>query len=400
MAKRRNGEGTYGVKEIKGVKYHYYRDVNGKYTYGKTVSIIKEKIKTRKSEEKFVPKNNTIKESTTFGEYILAWLTTIRKKDLGKNLEFTTYDSYEDAINGRIINYTDYDLNGRSLQSLTTDCFQDYLDSLAKKYAKGTIDKTWQLIKQCVKYGEIKGDIKPNLLSLVRKPTESNVAVKRKEIGIASIEDMDLLYKEGLRKFSNGRYIYGNASKVVILIMYTGMRVSEANGLKWKSIDLKNKNIKVENALVRIKNRDENTDTKYKLNYKNTKSLAGYRDIPMSDIAEEMIKYFDTYNKNHTDNDYVCLNENMSPFTKDNVNKCIKRMCKNANCNSYSIHALRHSFGSVLLSKGVEIKIISELLGHSRIQTTYDIYLRVSKQDKIKSINLLNKKENNENEEN
>ncbi len=43
--KRKNGEGCWGKKIIKGVQYRYYRDINGRYYYGKTEKEIKEKIK-------------------------------------------------------------------------------------------------------------------------------------------------------------------------------------------------------------------------------------------------------------------------------------------------------------------------------------------------------------------
>ena len=48
MAKRKNGEGSYGKKTIKGVRYEYFRDAEGHYTYGKTPKELKEKLKMQK----------------------------------------------------------------------------------------------------------------------------------------------------------------------------------------------------------------------------------------------------------------------------------------------------------------------------------------------------------------
>lgn len=47
MGKRKNGEGSYGTKKIKGIVYQYYRDSNGKYFYGKTMKELREKSRKR-----------------------------------------------------------------------------------------------------------------------------------------------------------------------------------------------------------------------------------------------------------------------------------------------------------------------------------------------------------------
>jgi len=46
--KRKNGEGSWGTKPIKGTVYQYYRDRNNKYTYGHTIKEVKEKLKNKK----------------------------------------------------------------------------------------------------------------------------------------------------------------------------------------------------------------------------------------------------------------------------------------------------------------------------------------------------------------
>ena len=62
--------------------------------------------------------------------------------------------------------------------------------------------------------------------------------------------------------------------------------------------------------------------------------------------------------------------------------------CKVEDCG---LHAIRHSFGSMLLSQHVDLKTISVLLGHKDIQTTANIYLDVSDDLAINSVELLNK---------
>ena len=62
--------------------------------------------------------------------------------------------------------------------------------------------------------------------------------------------------------------------------------------------------------------------------------------------------------------------------------------CETEQCG---LHALRHTFGSLLLEKGVDLKTISYLLGHSDITVTANIYVHVSREKAVNSIEVLNK---------
>ena len=57
-------------------------------------------------------------------------------------------------------------------------------------------------------------------------------------------------------------------------------------------------------------------------------------------------------------------------------------MLKNAGiAGDYGIHALRHTFASMLFLKGVDVKIVSKLLGHSSVKITYDTYVHLFEKD-------------------
>lgn len=49
--------------------------------------------------------------------------------------------------------------------------------------------------------------------------------------------------------------------------------------------------------------------------------------------------------------------------------------------NDYGIHVLRHTFASMLFAKGVDVKIVSQLLGHSTVKITYDTYVHLFEKD-------------------
>ena len=373
MSKRKNGEGSWGKKKIGKYTYNYYRDINGNYTYGKTIKEVNQKL-TQKKEQEFVLNNKT-----TFGEYINNWL--LQKKS---TIEPTTYDCYETMIDSQIINFKDYDLANQQLSNLSRETFQKYLDALAEKYSRATIKKIWVIIKQCISYGEINNDVPINTTKLVKVPIEANVKVKKKEVPFLTKNDADKLYNIVSLTYSNGEPVYGSNARALILIMYSGMRVSEMIALKWKNVDIKNKRISIEQSAAEIKNRSNDGGNAYIQYDKSPKTHDSERIIPLPNRAMEMIEWFENKNKNHTPDDYVCLSNHQPKINRPDINRTLQSIDKHAECSitDLSVHSLRHTYGSILLSEGVDIKKVSELLGHSDITVTYNIYIGILENEK------------------
>ena len=63
-----------------------------------------------------------------------------------------------------------------------------------------------------------------------------------------------------------------------------------------------------------------------------------------------------------------------------------------ANCSvsECTVHALRHTFGSLLIKKGVDIKVVSEILGHKDVSVTYNIYIHIIDEQKVSAMAKLN----------
>lgn len=385
--KRKNGEGSWGTKTIKGTVYQYYRNQDNKYTYGRTIKEVKEKLKNNKN-------TSTASKINTLKTYGLYWLRIVKALEL----EARTYDEYENIIEKRIGNHN---IGSRQLNSITSDTWQFFINELSGKYALGTIKKTWNVIKQIVTYAEAKGDIHEGTLKLVRLPKESNVAVKAKKIPFIDENDMNILYNEAFHTIgSNKRCMYGNASKLLVLIMYTGLRVSEACALRWEDVDIANKTLRVQSSLSKVKERsidrqaikNEDGTSKYSIINKAPKTGNSIRTIPLPQRAVEILEYFENCNPNHKPTDYICLTNAGKPYEKRQVERCLTRMLKNSNCNrkDYTPHSLRHGYGSILISKGADIKLVSELLGHSDVTFTYNVYIGIFQEDKRKAVNLLN----------
>lgn len=377
MSKRKNGEGSWGKKKVGNNIYVYFRDTNGNYTYGKTQKEVNEKRK-KKEEQMFLLTNKT-----TFGEYIQEWL-----KNKYGTIEPTTYDCYETLISSQIINFKESNLANVQLRNLNSNIFQKHLNLLAKKYSRSTIEKIWAIIKQCVSAGEIKNELPMNTTALVKVPIESEVAVKKKDIPFLSLADMECMYNVLSLKYKNGAPKYNESAHALILMMYSGMRISEMTALKWKNVDLDKKVIYIKESSASKKIRDDSSDKKYQRYNKTTKTPGSIRAIPLPSRGMEMIEYFNSKNPNHTPNDFVCITKHKTQMERRNVNKTLKKMIRDSECSirDFSAHTLRHTYGSTLLSQGVEIKTVSELLGHDDVSTTYNIYIGILEKDKRKDV--------------
>lgn len=382
--RRKNGEGSWGVKTINGYKYQYYRDENGKYTYAKTLKELKMKLSNKK--------DTPIKGNDTFVNYCNYWLKTVKALEI----EQRTYDNYDDIINSRI---SKFDIADIQVSDLTTEHFRVFMYELAEKYSLGSIKKTWNIVKQVVELAEDEKKIQPGIIRKINLPKENNVAVKKKVVPFCSETDMHILTKEAYRRTGkNNRLVYGSAARLIVLIMYTGLRVSEACALTWNDVDMDNKTITVKNSVSKIKQRDKdrnvlkNEDGTAKYNYikKDPKTDKSTRTIPLPQKAIDVLQFLIDENPDHKSTDFVAVTSEGKGYDKDQVRKTLARMQNNSNCSrkDYTPHSLRHGYGSVLISKGADIKLVSELLGHTDVTFTYNVYIGIFETDKKKAVDL------------
>ncbi|WP_029318968.1 tyrosine-type recombinase/integrase [Butyrivibrio sp. AE3004] len=384
MSKRKNGEGSYGKRKINGTTYQYYRFPDGHFVYGKTAAIRDEKIKEYKQELAEKPENIlTDNPLLTFGEFARIWLSGRTNELVG-----TTYGSYHNCIENRMYDFKDYDIANVQLTSLTPKMFEDYLFALAKVYSKATVDKSWTVLKQVLKEA-MKRELMPRLaIEDIKIPKEKDVKVKQKEVPFITPQDMERLYKEYTDKE------YPMSGNIIIFIMYSGCRVSEVIASKWGQVSEDFTSIKIDRAQSKALKRDEkgdiiindNNKIQFVKDIKDPKSESGKRNIPLPKRAQKILK--ELYMKYpHEPDDLIFPAPSGGVYDRVTINKTLIRMEKRAGCTQYyTPHCLRHGYGSYLLSRGVDIKIVSELLGHKDVTTTYNIYIGILKEDKINAV--------------
>lgn len=379
MKRRSNGEGSYGKRTIKGNEYFYYRDPEGHFTYGKTQAELKEKIESKQNN----PRTPALSKYTTVGEYVRDWLYGHKYKEVKLTVQSTTFDSYEAALNKRFFEFDKYPLAKRQLSALTSSMIQEYLRSLASKYSRASIKKTWEVLRLCFVDDTYKNyHLLPKIdYRRIKLPTESNVSVKKKNLKFTSEEDMEILYNEAFKKNEKSGHKYGNASRLIVFVMYSGLRVSEACGLKWRDVNLEDGLISINESHTIVAERDASGRKIGNIHIdKAPKTDSSLATIPYRKRAGEMLELMMKEFPDHEPYDYVFLNDAGKPYNKNLVKRTFDRMIKHAGLENrgYTVHSLRHGYGSILFNEGVDIKTISKLLRHKDIQTTANIYVETT----------------------
>lgn len=165
------------------------------------------------------------------------------------------------------------------------------------------------------------------------------------------------------------------------LLIFTGLRKSEALALNWSDIDLNFGYIKVSKTLA--------IGEDYKLMISTPKSLSSVRTITLDKkTIDELKKYKDISGSDaivfpSTKNTYINPSRASSVLdkyvSKANINKNIR------------VHDLRHTHASLLYASGMDIKSIQERLGHANIDITLDTYTHLTRDMKLSSIENFSK---------
>lgn len=166
----------------------------------------------------------------------------------------------------------------------------------------------------------------------------------------------------------------------ILLCIFTGLRLGEICSLKWEDVDLKGKILYVNTTVQRIA--VDGYHSKTMLMEGEPKSIFSKREIPLS---EEMIKLLELYYSSN--NKYVLCNDRpMEPRTYQNK---FQKYLKMAKIEKKNFHVLRHTFATNCVNSGMDIKSLSEILGHSDVKITLNRYVHPTIETKRQHMNSL-----------
>lgn len=171
-------------------------------------------------------------------------------------------------------------------------------------------------------------------------------------------------------------------SVAVLISLYGGLRIGEICALQWKNVDYDSALIYIDKTAQRQK--VDNSNKKTKLVLTEPKTLTSRRYVP---VPEFLMEYLHSY-QNTDDGECFVLSNTLSIYDPRNIQKRFKRLCRNNDFDT-NFHNLRHSYATECVYENVEIKSLSEILGHAKVSTTLDLYVHSSMEHKKKQIEKL-----------
>lgn len=287
----------------------------------------------------------------------------------------TSFERYESIIRNHI---KDSKIGNMKLKDIKSYHIQRLLNSNTHM-AKSSIKKIYQLLNMLFEKAVLNDLIHKNPILTVNMPKSEKAT---KEIEILSREDQ----RKYVLALENEKQ-----RPLFLTSLFMGIRMGELIALKWDNVDLDHKEITVCESYKKTKVFNNDGTYTNQLIKQDPKSESGKRKIPIPDFLVDILQTHTVNQKEYGINKGVGFNptnlafcsEVDTPLQARNMYRIHERVCSNAKIDNIGFHALRHTFATRMIEKGVDIKTVQKWLGHSMIEITYNAYVHVQKDTKI-----------------
>lgn len=323
-----------------------------KTVYGKTERIVKNKIRELQIQasagildEEHKPKTPTIYQlAEKMMDEQLA-LNEIRESSYNRKMETLKMLSQ---------------ISDKQLDKISEDDIIDFFKNQLN-YSQSCINKMYQMLGAVFIKAVNRKIIEDNPLREIKCPKS-----KKKHIPVRALTVDEQKKLLEVLKTEDIRY-----SEIMLLSMFTGMRIGECCALKVEDINLFDKTIRVNKTVAR---------GKYGKNVLNeTKTLAGTRTLFINDELAEFLKGC----IGSKESGMLFLSRNNNLVTANQVNYNYNAAIKKYNIVDKTVfgridtHSLRHTYATRCIESGMPTKVLQKILGHSDINITLNVYCDV-----------------------
>lgn len=314
----------------------------------------------------------------SLGEFMHIWLFEVVKM----YASYATFEKYEGIYRNYIKNT---ELNPLKIYNIKPLTLQTYYNKIYDSgVSSSQIFNLNKLLKTFFYYTIREGYILTNPCFKIIIPRDKKLETEQEEV--------DPFTEDEIKKIID--YAEDNMYMIILLDLGTGLRKGELLGLRFKDIDLINKEIHISHALKKIKDFNKDESYVYKTIIDTTKTKGSIRIVPIPSnlikplklhILKQKEKFLSNGLKFAEDN-FIFTTNTCNPLDGRNISRSWERLLKKADIRYRKFHNIRHTYATKLFNLGVDLKTVQKLLGHSNLSTTADIYTHVMKKVKIEAV--------------
>ncbi|MFF3557102.1 tyrosine recombinase XerC [Streptomyces tsukubensis] len=359
MARKRNPNGAGSIWQRKDGRYEarvYVPQPDGtrkrKTVYGATWDLCDAKRQALVLRDRQgVP---TPTRSAKLSEWLPYWLEEFVKGDRKK----TTYAKYETHVRRYLIPH----IGSKRLETLSTADVRRMLTAVTAKASAATAKESHRVLRSAVTAACREELISRNVVKLVPAPR-----VQPRELKPWDLEQT-ITFLEAARKDP----LY----TAFVLAVALGLRRGEVLGLRWADIDLDRRTLTVRNQLQRVQKELYEDSTKNR----RTRAIP----IPLMCVAPlrwqrlRQTAQRVAAGKSWQGSDHVFTTRTGRPIEPRNLSRSFERISDDAGLPRIRLHDARHGCATLLFAAGVPARVVMEILGHSQIAVTMNIYTHVS----------------------
>jgi len=305
----------------------------------------------------------------TINELLQEWID----ENHSSEIKDVTYLRYACAINTYIAPI----MGEKEISAITARDIQHFINMIRQRQSRktgrclssSTINGIIAIIKMAFAYA-VDFDI------LDRNPTlKIKNITKTEQKSTAFTKEEQIKIERYIDRLDNDEYF------PYILVMYTGLRMGELLALTWKDVNLVSGVININKTQYRSRN----PDGSWSIKTATTKTKNSNRTIPLPPFLKDKLR---DLKKKKRSLKVVCKNDG-SILDDRLLRYRLKAMLKHLHVRQLNFHALRHTFATRALESGMDIKTLSEILGHASCATTLNIYAHSMIEHKKKQMRKL-----------
>lgn len=264
------------------------------------------------------------------------------------------------------------------LCDISSTMLQDYFNAqLESGLSVKTVHNMVAILKKAMKRAVINKVITENPTDNIELPK-----LKKAEIQILTEEQQRLLVQ------TSYYFRYGTSIR---LTLCTGLRLGELLGLEWEDISFEKAELHVRRILHRCKNYDSTKKNITSIFFDEPKTEKSKRVIPLTQNALDDLKKWKEFQcKEVGDVKFVVTNQEGKYLDPTTFKKYYNLILEKCGITGITFHALRHTFATRALEKGMNVKVLSEILGHYSVAFTMDTYAHVLTKFKRENMELMN----------